>query len=60
VVLGGLISSTILNMLVVPAGYVLLCGGIHRQRSGSPSTWETEWETDLLGPPASSPTTAAS
>jgi Cu/Ag efflux pump CusA len=36
VVLGGLISSTALNLIVVPAGYSLIFG--HRVRGGQPGT----------------------
>ena len=42
VVLGGLISSTLLNMLVVPAGYLLFCKGAES------STLDTEREDNLL------------
>jgi Cu/Ag efflux pump CusA len=33
VVLGGLISSTLLNMMVVPAGYVMFCGQVKKEKS---------------------------
>lgn len=36
VVLGGLVSSTLLNMLVVPAGYLWFCGGSDRTDRESP------------------------
>ncbi len=45
VVLGGLVSSTLLNMLVVPAGYLLFCRGAVRE--------EEHEEHDLSKPTAS-------
>ncbi|MBA3846450.1 MAG: efflux RND transporter permease subunit [Planctomycetes bacterium] len=41
VVLGGLVSSTALNLVVVPAGYVALAGILERRATSTPSSRRT-------------------
>jgi cobalt-zinc-cadmium resistance protein CzcA len=40
VVIGGIISSTILTLLVLPALYRM----VHQEREGDPNAWDRAWQ----------------